>query len=285
MRVNVEELASIEYHGSSGSTQSCLKALARLFHYSNKVRFAYLITQADHHGFLLNVNESEQIAIAVGFRSGYSGEGPRGLVSAFRLFEFFGIDIEEVEVSSEIMMRFEHCALKYEDVSWIESAHPVRPARIYDYILSIQGDYEEFPIEFSRLFPAYFSLAGVDERIRDLALRFSDDPDGALIEGYRRLEQCVKARIGEKEKTGAKLFSTAFQGDRSTLYWSDELPDAEHVARAKLFEAVFGTYRNPRMHCSQSTIDGPSPEDAAEFLALNELFLLEAAAILRPGCE
>lgn len=280
MKVNVEHIAPIEYHGTAGSTQSCLNALARLFHYGDRVRSAYLVTHADRHGFLLYVNESDQIAIAVGFRSGYSGEGPRGLVAAFRLFEFCGVGIEEIEVASAIMRRFENAALELKDIDFIENAHPVRPSRIYDYILSIQGDYEEHPAEFLRLFPASFSLAGIDERIRDLALRFYHDADGALIEGYRRLEQQVKNRIGEKEKTGVKLFSKAFHDGQSRLDWGEELPEGERIARAKLFEAVFGMYRNPRMHRSQSS-HSPSPHDAAEFVALNQLFILESLAVLR----
>ncbi|MES1924840.1 hypothetical protein T31B1_05915 [Salinisphaera sp. T31B1] len=262
-----------------------MKALARLIHYGDRIRFAYLVTRGDKHGFLLEINESDRIAIAVGFRSGYSGEGPRGLVAAFRLFEFFGVEIEEVEVSSALMFRFEHTALTYSDISSIECASPIWPRRIYDYILAIQGDYEELPIDFARLFPSRLPLAGVDKRIEDLALRFSVDPDGALIEGYRRLEAQVKARIGGGEKSGVGLFSAVFQGVQSSLYWGCELPTAEHIARAKLFEAVFGMYRNPRMHNPRAIDDGPRPADVTEFLALNELFLLESSAILRSSDE
>jgi uncharacterized protein (TIGR02391 family) len=107
----------------------------------------------------------------------------------------------------------------------------------------------------------------------DLALTFWTDPDQRLVKAYRRLEDVIRERTGLEEH-GAKLFGDAFQSKPPKLAW-DGIPAKEQAARANLFAAAFGVYRNPRGHKER---DEKLTDLLAEFLLANELYRLERQA-------
>jgi hypothetical protein len=78
---------------------------------------------------------------------------------------------------------------------------------------------------------------------------------------------------------GAKLFSAAFLGDDPLLKWQVD-DEAEQKGRANLFTGAFMAFRNPRAHRIQSD---NSHEQLSEFLLLNQLFRLEADAVVIGG--
>jgi hypothetical protein len=115
----------------------------------------------------------------------------------------------------------------------------------------------------------------LDRRIVDLALLFPSNPNDAILSGFRRLEDVVRQRIDSKEH-GAKLFSQAFLGENSKLCWKD-VEFSEQTSRGQLFVGTFGAFRNPKAHRENAGLN-----DLAEFIALNQLYLLEVAAVDRP---
>lgn len=104
---------------------------------------------------------------------------------------------------------------------------------------------------------------------------FFENPDHSLQVGFRRLEDVIRDRATSKE-FGVKLFNQAFLGDESRLHWPEVL-GGEQAGRAQMFSGAFATYRNPRAHR-----EAIGTESLVEFLALNQLFLLEASAEERP---
>lgn len=262
--------AGIAYHGVAGSSYDCLDAVKALLQCRVRLPRVSILTAGNEHALLLFTEADDPIAVKSGFASGYGGTGPKTFSKALQVLELFGADIEEVLISEEAFRRLEASALTRADYEQIKSAPPRRPSRWHDYIFD--KDFErsrqgQWVSEFDRVMP--FGI--IDPRLADLALTFWDDPDARLSLGYRRLEEAVRTRTGLKSSS-TRLFSDAF-GDKGCLTW--ELPDpGEASGRAQLFSAVFRAYRNPRAHRPPET-----KEALAEFLLLNQLFLLEAEAI------
>jgi len=274
-----QKLAGIQYHGVSGATQPCIAAIARLIQCGEWISMAQLLTSGNSHCFLLTIGESDRIAIKDGFSSGYSGEGPSGLASALQLFRVHGVAVEELEVTESFMQRIESSSLTEVDVDAVDSARPIRPTRWYDYIHNADGHSHDDALKY--LFPAAVPYRLVDNRIADLARVLLSQPDSALMNAYRRLEERVRDRCKVGETNGARLFAKAFHGDGSLLYWPD-IDSAEGIGRASLFAACFMAYRNRRAH---KEIKHNAEDALREFLLLNELYLLEAAAIERPTVQ
>lgn len=272
------ELAQIEYHGQEGITRECLNAIVRLLHFGNTVNKAFLIShviQTGDHCFLLTVNEYNLIAIKSGFSSGYRGEGPYGLSMALQLLRTHGTSIEEYNVKKEIIQRINGSCLLKSDIVALEQGQPIRPVRYHDYIYEKHFDNKEKLIK--EIFPLSIPLSLIDLRIIDLALNIKDQEDHVLLIGYRRLEDIVRSKTRLGNLSGVKLFSRAFQGDNSLLYWPN-LDEAENKGRGQLFTGTFMTYRNRRAHKEPSH---KREEVYREFLLLNELFSLESSAVLR----
>ncbi len=115
----------------------------------------------------------------------------------------------------------------------------------------------------------------IDLRIMDLAIGLCDNPDLALISGYRRLEDIVRKRTNLEDVSGVKLFSQAFHGNEPLLHWPNIL-DAESKGRVSLFTGAYMAYRNNRVHRESDT----NLNDAVkEFLLINQLFILEREAV------
>lgn len=285
-KIEISKLAELEYHGSSGITQHCLDAIARLIQFGDRIEKASLLSgPADQyncrtHAFILTINYGELVVIGSGFSSGYGGEGPKGLSKALQLLIRHETDIDEHEINQKVLERLEHRCLLISDIELIESSIAVRPNRYYDYIW-FDKEHSKDVFEdkhLNLLFPPVIPLAIIDTRILDLALSFEEQPDLSLLSGYRRLEGLIREKHEElKGLSPAKLFSKAYQGENSILEWTDiDKPESE--GRASLFIGIFKSYRNKRSHHEQS-------DDLAsalrEFLLLNELFILEAQARLK----
>jgi len=287
-KIEISKLANVEYHGSNGITQHCLDAITRLIQFGDHIEKAWLLSSpieevgCRNHAFILTINNDQLVVIGTGFRSGYGGEGPKGLSKALQLLIRHKAEIVEFEIKPDVMNRLEHRCLLSSDIESIESSNYVRPNRYYDYIFydsklakEVFGDRE-----LNALFPPVVPLTLIDTRILDLALNLEEQPDLSLLSGYRRLEGLVRDKHGElKGLSAAKLFSKAYQGEKSILEWPG-IDKSESEGRAFLFIGAFKSYRNKRSHHEQS-------DDVAsalrEFLLLNELFILESQARLRVG--
>lgn len=273
-------LAGIQYAGLPGISEACVQAIQRMLQYNDQIRSGKLLTNNHDHCLLLVVDEYDKVAVKSGFASGYRGEGPRALARALQLLLDHGVDIEEVEVERAVLDRVDASGLTARDLEAIDAAQPVRPTRIYDYIYDATGSAKSLGMHWSR-FPAVLPLSIIDTRIADLALRFLEEPNDALLQGFRRLEDTVRQRT-ESQEHGAKLFSQAFQGDGAKLTWQGVQP-SELVGRVNLFTGAYMAHRNPRAHREMS-------EDMSallsEFLLLNHLFKLESNAVpnIGPAC-
>lgn len=273
------ELAGIQYMGVAGVSAWCIEAIRRLFKAGDQVKSAMLLTAGNDHAFLLNLGDDEcprWVAIKAGFSSGYAGEGPRTLSEALALLEAFNVPVEEVNVPPEMLQRIDQSALTQKDLAFIESARPARPWRLADYIYPEDWGSANKARAMRRLEPS-MPWGLLDGRLLDLAETFHHSPDHALMAGFRRLEETVRARLGDKQKDAldSRVFSIAFMGDTPVLNWKD-LPKPERIARGNLFINAYGAFRNPRAHRERE-------EDwrvqLSEFLTLNMLFQLESEAI------
>lgn len=117
-----------------------------------------------------------------------------------------------------------------------------------------------------------------DHRLKDLASRFDEDPDYALMAGFRHLEDLVRDRIGT-DAAESKVFVQAFSGDKPKLVWPG-ISNAERIARSNLFVGAYGAFRNPRAH---RELVQDKADQVCEFQTLNHLFRLEAKSVPAPN--
>lgn len=269
--------AGIEYRGTAGITSHCLEAIIHLVHSGVAFKKVYLLTADHDHAFLFHVDCGRALAIKAGFGSGYPGEGSRGLAKALWLLERHCEDIDEIEVSSSLIDRLDASCLSQKDLDHIESSRAVRPQRWFDYIFEQYRTCDRDDDALAELFPTAVPYSILDSRLIDLALTFESAPDSAISKGYRRLEDCVRRRIGGSDNSSYKLMSEAFiskKGAEPLLYWPDIHP-TEQFGRAQLFTAVFQAFRNHRAHTEK---EDHKENDLREFLLLNQLFILEGKA-------
>lgn len=267
-------LAEVQYVGVAGLTQSCLDAVRRLVQFRDWLSSATLLTCNDRHGFLLQHEIEGPIAVRAGFTSGYQGEGPRGLSQAITLLQRHRIDPDEVDVGHQFLRRLDEGKLTNRDVQQIQAMPRIRPVRLFDYVNAAQPRPDA--IGGAAAYRLTMPYTIIDERIADLAVRFFDEPDRCLVDGYRRLEDIVRQRTGLTQ-SGTKLFASAF-GAGGPLGWN-LANGGEMEGRRQLFGAVYMAHRNPRGH---QEIDDSIEDALAEFLMLNHLFRLERAAIADP---
>lgn len=271
---------SVQYVGMEGITKECLDALRRLIQYSDPITAARVVSCGHHHAMLLTVGEHDLVAIRSGFASGYLGEGSSGFSSALQLLESQRIEVEEVDVDDACLERLNTAALTESDCDHILKGRPVRPSRFYDYIHFRGPHIEEDPGDIYHRFPVTMPYRIIDGRLMDLALRFNENADAALLTAFRRLEDAVRKRSALDEH-GAKLFSQAFGGKQAPLVWKDLGHENEIAGRVNLFTGVYMTHRNPRAHSDRS-VETNLEAMLSEFLLVNHLFLLERAAVAAP---
>jgi hypothetical protein len=267
-----ESLAAIEYHGLAGISQACKEGLIRMVQFHEDIKLVRILTHEGCHCLLLTVEPGDLVAIKSGFASGYSGEGPRALSYVLQLLHAHNVEIDEIPVSKELIDRLDASALRRADIKALESAKPIRPVRWHDYVFEedwTRHHRGEYWAECRPVIP----YAILDPRIADLAIHFWDKPDDALLVGYRRLEDIVRART-RLDEHGAKLFSQAFLGESARLHWKD-IGDRAQQGRGTLFGSIYLAYRNPRAH-RELNLDVKGA--LAEFLLLNQLYRLERDA-------
>jgi hypothetical protein len=269
------EYAGIEYAGITGSSEDCKEAVIRRIQYGEKIQEARIVSADNTHGLLLANGIGDLTAIKSGFASGYGGEGPAALSYVLQLLEAHGVELEEVEVSADLIERLDNSALTVGDVERINTARPVRPRRWHDYIL----DDERLSTARGRVwrdFRPVIPYAIIDDRLSDLALAFWDDPDAKLVTGYRRLEDLVREHSGLTGH-GTALLSGALLGDKSPLCW-EGVSENEQKGRGMLFTAAFMAHRNPRAH---RELKADPEAQLRELLLLNHLYVLEREATAR----
>jgi hypothetical protein len=270
-----EELAGIEYVGRDGITKPCQDAILRLLQFGDKIEKIRILSCNGEHGFLITVSPNDLVAVKAGFGSGYKGEGSRRFSYIFSLLCAFDLDTktEEYEVKKGIMDRLSKSALTIGDLAEIQATRPIRPVRFYnDYLWEEHYKDKDEPW---KEFPPVIPYAIVDDRIRDLATSFWDDPDKKLLDGYRRLEDTLRNQTG-LEEDGSKLFTKIFLDKKPLLTWKG-VREGERVGRANLFVGAYQAYRNPRAHHEDKHHDH---EQLSEFLLLNHLFKLQKEATL-----
>ena len=262
----------IQYVGEPGITAKCKEAIMRFIQFGDRITRVRILSCANEHGFLLNINERDIVAVRIGFSSGYLGEGPRGLSFILQNLETCGADIEEFVVDKGFLDRIDGSCLTRRDLTRIDAARPIRPLRWHNYIFDQLSQTNENGSLWHQ-YPPVIPWAIMDCRITDLALAFSDDPDDSLLKGYRRLEDIVRARTSSGEH-GAALFSDAFQKEKGKLVWKGLNP-SEHQGRIHLFTGAYMAYRNPRAH---RELGQRLSNQLAEFVVLNHLYILEREA-------
>ena len=244
---------------------------------------ARLVTSNRTHAFVLFFERDGAVAVKDGFSSGYRGEGPRALADALCLLELARIEVKEVEVPEGMIGRLASSALTHEDLERIEIEQPVRPMRWHDYVYAVYQGKDPGAAMWGAFDPT-IPFGALDPRLKSLALLLHNDPDKVLIDGFRLLEDRIRERTRLVEH-GAKLFSLAFAGDEPVLAWfrkastdrGEQIPidRGEQAGRAQLFTGAYQAFRNPRAHRTQSDNIAKA---VAEFMLLNQLFLLEAEA-------
>jgi hypothetical protein len=269
-------LAGLAYHGSSRTTQSCLDAIVRLIQADEWITQAFLLTADGRHCFVLEVAEYELVVIKAGFASGYGGEGPTGLAVALCLLRRHGIDVEELEVLPDVLVRVDESRLTEEDLKLISISRAVRPLRLEQYTHRVFGS-ESREAKMRAVFPLVVPFGLVDERIMDLAVKLAVGADAAITGAFKRLESIFVKRCGMPDGYGARLFQKALKGPASLLTW-EGIGEQEAEGRAELFVAVYRGFRNRRAH---KELDSKPADALREFLLVNELFLLEADAVER----
>lgn len=263
------ELAGIEYHGVAGASLECQAAVMRLLQCRVDIASVRILSCRNEHCLLLRIGIGDQIAIKSGFSSGYGGEGPKCFSMTLAALRGHDVEIDECEVSAELIECIDKSCLTAADLCAITSARAILPSRWDDYLLEERYENDRVWTEFLPVVP----LSIVDARIRDLALKFWKGPDETLLKAYRRLEDAVRSRTGIKEH-GTKLFSKAFNPPSSILTWKD-VDVGERMGRFQLFTGSFMAHRNPRAHREMGC---HSDEQLSEFLLLNHLFRLEREA-------
>lgn len=272
--VKVKDLAGVQYLGLGGISRACIEAVVKLIHFGDRINEAKLLSHGGTHCFLLNINYDERVAIKSGFSSGYSGQGPRTLSDAIQILDRHGVEIDEYEVSKELIDRLDASALTRHDLEFLEETRPVRPTSLYDYVLDDELEDQKLNARLQRYFPKSMLFGLVDPRLVDLAMEFEEQPDKAIMSGYRRLEDIVRKRTESKGEHSSKLFSSAFQKDKGVLHWG-EIDPSEHIGRVNLFTGAYMAFRNRRAHQEPDPYAGG---DLQEFLLLNHLFVLEREA-------
>lgn len=261
-----------------------MDAVRRLVLVSDHIDRVRLITASTRHAFVFFFQRGGPIAVKDGFTSGYRGAGPSALARALCILDTLKIELDEVEAPLELIKRLSVSALTCDDLEFLGTAEPVRPSRWFDYVYNIFGSIDQSAAVWAGFEPS-IPFAALDQRLMTLGLRLRHEPDNVLLTGFRILEDRVRERTGLSDH-GSKLFSRAFQGEESKLFWrragDEPIDPGEQTGRAQLFTGAYQAFRNPRAH---RTPDDDLVSALVEFMVLNQLFRFEAEAVERPPTE
>lgn len=276
---SIPSAADLNYVGSGGITDHCLKAIARFIQYGDQINTVAILSYCTgghgRHGLLLNINYNNTVAVKCGFTSGYSGSGPSGFSAVLSLLSRHCDEIDEFAVEEGVLERLDACRLTQDDLDTIARTRPVRPASWHDYQCLSREMERRDANPYGEPFPPLPPYRLLDRRLWDLAEDFADAPDTAVFSAYRRLEDQLRSRCQLPGLSSTKLFAEVFNGDSAKLTWETHHP-GERKGRANLFSAIYMAYRNRRSH---SELAANLAEEAREFLLINELFLLESEAV------
>jgi hypothetical protein len=270
-----QDLAGIQYMGEPGISADCKNAVIRLIQFGDRLQHARVLTSNAQHAFMLTTSIGDPIAIKSGFASGYGGEGPHAFSFVLSLLESHGVEVDEVNVSQELLLRLDGSALTASDLDAINRAKRVRPRRLDGYVTERDWERARSGAAWDE-FPRVVPFALIDQRIADLVRGFWKDADGHLLTAWRRLEDLVRDRTRSRDH-GARLFSTAFQSEKSMLYWPD-IDNGEQTGRASMFIGAYAAYRNPRAH---RELEHDTLAQLGELLVVNQLYLWEHIAVDR----
>jgi hypothetical protein len=184
------------------------------------------------------------------------------------------VEIQEYEVEPSLLERLDASALTRSDMEALDAAHPVRPSRWHDFLEERHWKHSKDGSLWHEEFPLAIPFAVVDPRLMNLALDFWSGADARLMDGYRRLEDILRARTGLTAH-GSKLFSQVFHPETGALTWKGA-DEGERAGRMQLFTGTFAAHRNPRAHRALKERDAMA---LREFLFLNHLYVLEAEAV------
>jgi hypothetical protein len=269
----------LQFVGLAGITEPCTDAVLRYLQYGDVISRVMIFTSEQEHALILHMENGNVVVVKSGFSSGYGGRGPHDFAYVLALLHAYNNDIEEYSVNESIIESIDGSRLTYSELKKIEESRPFRPARWYDYIYAFKNEFETKEKLWNR-FPNVIPYSIINPRLFDLAITFWEAPDDKILSGYRKLEDIVRSRCGIEEH-GTKLFSKAFMGNTSILYWPDINP-AEQTGRANLFIGTFGAFRNRRAH--KELKENPQSQ-LSEFLVLNQLYQLESESLKRPNEE
>ncbi len=240
-----ENYYHVDFLGEAGITETCLFRLHNLVQTQTDLSYALLLTSEQSHAFILKDTTENYYVIRSGFKSGYPGEGPKGLAKALALLNKHRIETEEALVSPKLLNKLNNSSLSDQDIDFIFQQKIIRPTRLHDYIYPFENEVTQI-FKSKRYYPLELPYSIIDDRIFDLALLFKQDPDSALTKAYKRLEDIVRTRTGINEHS-TKLFAQVFQGEKAILMW--DVPDnAEIKGRVNLFTGAYMAFRNARAH-------------------------------------
>lgn len=272
----LSETPVVDYVNGERTSRGALQALMNALQLQPAVTKVWLLTTDYDHALIVVYQDDKYIAIQGGLSSGRPSEGTKTLSKALAFIDSLGLSIHEILVPFGLMNRLIRGGLTQKDISTLD-AGGVGHGHWPNYILPEDWESSTTRQLWDTAEPM-IPMAIIDPRLRDIAIRFWKSPDSALMDGYRRLECCIRGRI-DCNSRGIDIFGKAFGGKQPQLAWQEELGSGDS-ARQLLFRGVFQAYRNARAHNELQT----SPnESLTEFLLLNHLFLLEAAAVNAPS--
>ena len=188
-----KKFVEVQYIGVSGRTNPCKRAIINFVHSGMPINEVKILTDnsgsSNKHAFLIISDCDNLIAVKSGFTSGYNGGGPRGYSYVLALLSQYTQNIGEYIVPVSIFERLDECKLTFKDIKQIFSIDELRPARWYDQIVYHSEDNPDVFHEF----PLTLPLALIDDRLIKIALTFSENPDNAILNAYRKIESIVKA--------------------------------------------------------------------------------------------
>lgn len=265
----------IQYMGTP-YTQDCLEAIGFILQTQQRIEIALLLSYSQIHAYLIKSARNIYI-IRSGFSSSYSGEGPKGLASSLQLLLKHNINLDEVNISKNLMKKVNHASLSNKDLEKILITKVVRPTNIYEYIYAIYTTLD-YQTTNDHYYPTELPFHLIDARIFDLALKFRNDPNSSILMAYTRLEDILRAKT-KSDLFSNELFEKAFCSDKnhpSLFIWKNVENEKASNAIGRLFTNIFTAYRNERAH---SEVQKSDIHLYREFLLLNELFLLESESV------
>jgi hypothetical protein len=260
--LNIDALAGIQYLGVSGVSKDCYDAFVivlQSYHVSQMIVLTTKEAHTSNHALLMHSSIGD-ICIKDGFASGYVGEGPYWFDKVIKLALIAQIDIDEAQISGNVLKRVKESCLICDDIDYISLTK--RGCRLGDYILSYESNYS---LDSTTITSTRLPLCNINQALLPLAFTFNVDPVSAIMKANTLLEDKLREHVdtNRKEEVGSKL-AAEFCKDGSC---DDTLTKG---GAYMLFQAYFKLYRNAIMHRNVQE----NNDMIFEFLYVNKLFNL-----------